>query len=333
MRQHREISPGDPKNGLTKQALSPVVEIDTLPVLANANPRVVHRIAEYFCSNLSNDNSRSAYGRAVSRFFSWCSGRGFTLERIEPLAVAAYIEELKRTRSVPTVKQSLAAIRGLFDWLVSGGILASNPAASVRGPKHVVSRGKTPVLSPDQARSLLDSIDTRSIVGLRDRALIGVMVYSFARVSAVVGLRVEDYHQDGKRWWFRFREKGGKRHHLPAHHKAEQFLDVFLDAAGIRDDRTGPIFRTIDRRRHLTDRPMTRNDAFRMIQKRSRVLGLPPGTCCHTFRATGITAYLSNGGTIEKAQAMAGHASPRTTKLYDRTSDEVTLDEVERIVL
>ena len=209
-----------------------------------------------------------------------------------------------------------------------------NPAASVRGPKHVVKRGKTPVLDADQARQLLDSIDTAKLSGLRDRALIAVMVFSFARVSAAVGLRVEDYYQDGKRWWFRFREKGGKQHQVPAHHAAEAYLDAYLLAARVGEDKKTPLFQSVTRAwAVVTGRPMTRNDAFRMVKRRAAAAGLPETTCNHTFRATGITAYLSNGGTIENAQAIAAHESPRTTKLYDRTSDEITLDEIERILI
>ena len=111
--------------------------------------------------------------------------------------------------------------------------MPTNPATSVRGPTHVVRTGKTPVLQPAEARLLLDTIDTATLLGLRDRALLGVMVYSFARVSAVVGMRVEDYYQHGKRWWLRLQEKGGKHHAVPVHHKAEAYLDAYLDAAGI----------------------------------------------------------------------------------------------------
>ena len=109
-----------------------------------------------------------------------------------------------------------------FDWLITGQVLAVNPAHAVRGPKHVVKRGKTPVLVAEDARALLDSIDTSTLVGLRDRALIGVMTFAFARVSAVVGMRVEDYYPQGKRWWLRLHEKGGKRHEMPVHHKLER---------------------------------------------------------------------------------------------------------------
>ena len=268
---------------------------------------------------------------AVRRFLAWCEERGVELDDIEPIVVAAYVEELGKTYSAPSVKQHLAAIRMMFDWLVTGGCLQWNPASSVRGPKHVVKRGKTPVLDADQARDLIDSIDLSTIVGLRDRALIGIMVYSFARVSAAVSMLVGDYYQDGKRWSFRMHEKGGKFHTVPAHHKAEEYVDAYLDAAGIRNEKWAPLFRTVNREKQLTANALSRVDVFRMIRRRARQAQLPDGLCCHTFRATGITAYLNSGGTIEKAQAIAAHESPRTTKLYDRTCDELTLDEIERI--
>jgi site-specific recombinase XerD len=188
------------------------------------------------------------------------------------------------------------------------------------------------VLSAADARKLLDSIDVSHLVGLRDRALIGAMVYSFARVSAVAGMRVSDYYHNGHRGWLRLHEKGGKFHEVPAHHNAEAYLDAYIAAAGIAEDRKGPLFRTtLGKTRKLTDQAMSRSDVLRMIKRRAGEAGLSTRVCCHTFRATGITAYLENGGTLEHAQAIAAHESPRTTKLYDRTSDQITLDEVERI--
>jgi integrase/recombinase XerD len=304
-----------------------------LPALiANAGERTSWRFIEFFTATIRNPNTREAYARAVGRFLAWCEGRGIhDLRALTPVVVAAYIEQLPASK--PTVKQHLAAIRQCLDWLVTGGALETNPAASVRGPTYVIKKGKTPVLDTEQTRTLLDAIDTRTMVGLRDRGLIGVMVYSFARVSAVIGMRVEDYYPNGKRWWFRLHEKGGKFHEVSAHHKAEEFMDAYLKAAGLAADPKGPLFRTVNRARQLTKRPMHRNDAIRMIKRRGRGLNLPPGICCHTFRATGITAYLENGGTIEHAQAITAHESPRTTKLYDRTGDAITLDEIERILI
>ena len=307
--------------------------LENLPaMIARAGEGAAWRFVEFFTANIRNRNTRAAYAQAVLQFFRWCEARGIVdLDRIKPVVIAAYIEQ--HPGSSPTVKQHLAAIRMLFDWLVTGQVIPANPASSVRGPKYVVNRGKTPVLKADQARTLLDSIETNTIVGLRDRALVGLMCFTFARVSAAVHMRVEDYYQNGKRWWFRLHEKGGKRHEVPAHHNAEAYVDAYLTAAGITDQKKGPLFRSVDKRRQLTNNPMSRTDVLRMIKRRAVAAGLPSSTCCHTFRATGITAYLENGGTIENAQAIAAHESPRTTKLYDRTSDEITLDEVERIAI
>jgi len=166
----------------------------------------------------------------------------------------------------------------------------------VRGPKHVVKCGKTPVLTPDEARKLLDSIDVATLVGLRDRALIAMMAYSFARVSAAVAMRVEDYFGQGKRWWVRLHEKGGKRHEMPCHHNLEAYLDAYIKAAGIGNRAKSPLFRSAAGRTDLlTDKAMNRVDAWRMIQRRAGDLGTRVRIGCHTFRATGITAYLEAG--------------------------------------
>ena len=156
-------------------------------VIVDAGPAAVERFLEFFAAAIANDRTRAAYGRAAGRFLAWCAARGLGLRAIAPLHVAAYIRT--HPGSVPTVKQHLAAIRALCDWLVVHQVLPVNPAASVRGPKHVVTKGATPVLAPTETRSLLDRIDTGTRVGLRDRALLSVLVYSFARVSAAVGMR------------------------------------------------------------------------------------------------------------------------------------------------
>ena len=305
-------------------------------VIADAGDKAARRFLEFFAATIRNKNTRMAYYRAAARFFAWCDHHKVgEIVDIEPLHVATYIEALgKDGYEKPTVKQHLAAIRMLFDWLVVGQVVATNPAHSVRGPKHVVKTGKTTVLTGEQARELLDSIDTSTVVGLRDRALISVMTFAFARISAAVAMRVEDYYPKGKRWWVRLHEKGGKRHEMPAHHNLEAYLDAYIKAAGIGDQGKSPLFRSaVGRTGTLTETPMNRVDAWRMVQRRAADLGMRIKVGCHTFRATGITAYLEAGGTLENAQAMAAHESPRTTKLYDRTGDEITLDEVERIAI
>jgi integrase/recombinase XerD len=186
-------------------------------IVADAGDTAARRFLEFFAATIRNKNTRMAYYRAVTEFFAWVDRHKIgQLVDIEPLHVAAYIEALGARMAKPSVKQHLAAIRMCFDWLVTGGVLIVNPAHAVRGPKHVVKRGKTPVLVADQARALIESIDTSTLVGLRDRALIGVMTYAFARVGAVVAMRVEDYFANGKRWWVRLHEKGGKQHEMPA---------------------------------------------------------------------------------------------------------------------
>jgi site-specific recombinase XerD len=248
--------------------------------------------------------------------------------------VATYIEQLSRARSAPTAKLRLAALRHLFDWMVIGQIMPINPAAAVRGPRHVVRRGKTPVLDPIEARQLIDAIDTSTVIGLRDRALIGLMVYSFARIGAAIGMRVEDVYTQNRRLWVRLQEKGGKQHAMPCHHNLETYLHEYIDGAGLASDPKALLFQSYSRGTgQLTGNPLPQANACAMIQRRARAAGITTKIGNHTFRATGVTAYLKNGGTLEKAAVMANHASTRTTQLYDRRSDEVSLDEVERVAI
>ena len=160
------------------------------------------------------------------------------------------------------------------------------------------------------------------------------MVYSFARIGAALSMRVEDVYTQNRRLWVRLHEKGGKRHEMPCHHTLEDYLEAYLDACGLRSDPKGGLFRTIGRGTgRLTETPLPQANAYAMIKRRAKAACIDTDVCCHTFRATGITAYLKNGGTLEKAAQMANHASTRTTQLYDRRADEVNLDEVERILI
>jgi site-specific recombinase XerD len=305
-----------------------------LPTLiaAEGEPASV-RFLEFFASTIRNPHTRRAYARAVVDFLAWCEDRAVpSIGAVQPLHVAAWIEGKTRDYSAPTVKQQLAAIRHLFDWLVMGQIVPLNPAASVRGPAHSGRKGKTPVLDPTEARTLLDSIDVSTPIGLRDRALIALMVYSFGRIGATLAMRVEDVFVQNRRLWVRLREKGGKQHEMPCHHTLEEYLHAYLNGTGIADDAKGPLFRTIGRGTQiLTRTPLPQANAYAMVRRRALAAAIGTKIGNHSFRATGITAYLKNGGTLENAAAMANHASTRTTQLYDRRHDDISLDEVERI--
>ncbi|MHB8887136.1 MAG: tyrosine-type recombinase/integrase [Methylovirgula sp.] len=171
-------------------------------------------------------------------------------------------------------------------------------------------------------------------MGLRDRALIGLMVYSFARIGAALGMKVEDVYVQNRRLWVRLHEKGGKRHEMPCHHNLEAYLHAYIDGCGFAGDAKGALFRTIARGTgQLSTTPLPQANAHAMIRRRAAGVGIETKIGNHTFRATGIAAYLKNGGTLEKAAAMANHASTRTTQLYDRRCDEVSFDEVERVVI
>jgi len=304
-----------------------------LPALFLADAKSSERFWEFFAANIRNRNTRRAYYKAACRFNDWCEGRGlFDLAKVKPLHVAAYIEDMQRTHSKPTVKQHLAGLRMLFDWLVIGHIIEVNPAHAVRGPKHVVKKGKTPVLTADEARILLDSIDTSTVMGLRDRALIALMAYSFARIGAVITMKVEDYFVQGRRGWVRLYEKGGKRHEVPAHHNLDAYIEAYIKDATLESDPKGLLFRTVaGKTGRLTALPLSQADTYRMIRRRAKAAGIRTKIGNHTFRATGITAYLKNGGKLEIAQQIAAHESSRTTGLYDRRDDDVNLDEVEGI--
>jgi integrase/recombinase XerD len=255
---------------------------------------------------------------------------------VKPPHVAAYVEMLGQPvpdgagLSKPSVKQHLAALRMLFDWLVVGHVLDVNPAHAVRGPKYSQKKGKTPVLDREEARALIAAIDTSSLTGLRDRALIGVMIYTFARVGAVLGMKVGDCFSQGRRGWVRLHEKGGKEHEAPCIPKLETYLDEYIGAAGIGNDKDGPLFRTTGRSRGTPHR-MTQPDAYRMIQRRAGQAGIKTRIGNHSMRATGIADYLKSDGSLSEARKMANHSDTRTTQLYDRRGDTTSLDEYGKV--
>ena len=304
-------------------------------LIAAGGDHARYRFLEFFTAQIRNPHTRRAYFSAAVEFFAWLEQHGVTqLTAIQSVHVATYIEKLTRQRSAPTAKLRLAALRHLFDWLVIGQIMPLNPASAVRGPRHIVRRGKTPVLDPAEARQLIDAIDTSTVIGLRDRALIGLMVYSFARIGAAISMTVEDVYTQNRRSWVRLSEKGGKQHAMPCHHNLETYLHTYIDGAGLAKNPGALLFQSYSRATgQLTGKPFPQANAYAMIQRKAKIAGIATHIGNHTFRATGVTAYLKNGGTLEKAAQMANHSSTRTTQLYDRRTEEVTLDEVERVMI
>lgn len=305
-------------------------------LVRETGPKATNLFLEFFTVPFENRNTRQAYLQAVRQFLSWCEARGVgDLTQIGPVMLAAYREQ--HPGSPPTVKQHFSALRKLFAWYVEKGVLPSNPAREVRTETIKRGEGKTPALEAGDMHLLFESFDTASVVGLRDRALIGVMAFTFARVGAVVGMSVKDYYQVGKRSYLRLHEKGSKEKDVPTHHRLEEYLDEYLSAAGIvndgiANDLEGPLFRSAaGRSTKLTERPMRRTDAWAMVQRRVEAAGIAGTFCCHSFRATGITTFLENGGSLETAQYIAGHADSRTTKLYDRRAQRATREDIERI--
>ncbi|MDH4392072.1 MAG: tyrosine-type recombinase/integrase [Aquabacterium sp.] len=306
-----------------------------VPGLFAQTPQAAQRTWTFFTVQLRNPHTRKAYARAAADFSAWCLARGLHgVQQVQPVHVAAYVEGL--ALAAPTVLQRLAGLRMLFDWLVLGQVLQHNPAHAVRGPRHVVRQGQTPVLAAEEARALLDAIDVGTTIGLRDRALIGLMLCTFARVGAAVQMRVEDVYVQQRRTWVRLHEKGGQLHRMPCHPELQTWLRAYIQGAGL--DAPGQaktwLFRSaVGRTGRLSTTPLRADDVLRMVQRRALAAGIQTPIGCHSFRATGITEYLRNGGRLEVAQQMANHGSARTTGLYDRRRSAIALDDVARVLL
>src|SRR3954469_9398309 len=312
-----------------------VGEVPVPAVVAASGPEVATRFLEFFLVAIRNPNTRRAYAAAVRAFCAWLERHGArNLAVVEPVHVAAYVEALGRTHAQPSVALHLAAIKRFFAFLVAGGTLKRSPAVEVKGPTFSRRIGATPVTSTEEVRRLLDGLRTDGLVGLRDRALIGTLLFTTARIGAALRCRVGDYYREGYGRMLRLHEKGGKEHRVPVHHFLVEYLETYLDAAGIRGDPPRPLFRSARRKTGmLTERPLDPANAWAMVKRRARQAGVSTALCNHSFRAMGLTAYMANGGTLEEAQELANHADARTTRLYIRHGRKITQSAIERIRL
>jgi site-specific recombinase XerD len=316
-------------------ARSSLAGIDAGALVAWSSERAAFRTIEFLTANIRNRHTRRAYHAAVRRFLAWCNVRSITLPELRSPDIATYIEEIGTSLAPLSVKQHLAALKHWFDWLVTGHALESNPAQAVRGPRYSQQVGKTPVLEKEEARALLASIDPSTVIGARDRALIAVMLFSYARIGAVLRMKLRDYRGAGTpRASFLLHEKNGKEHVVPAHHCAAEYLDAYIALAGIAEQPDAPLWQNAPGHGgKLSGEALSERGALGMVKRRCREAGLPGDICNHSFRATGITLHQDAGGDLEAARQIAGHANIKTTQLYNRSGDRKRRAEVERVQL
>jgi site-specific recombinase XerD len=295
---------------------------------------------EEFLSGLSSPHTARAYRHAIHRFMRHVEGRGLSLHSITPGIVSSYFANLSRPvdsgedaaepLAIPSRKLHLAALRHFFDKAVERHAIILNPAAAVRGPRYSVTEGKTPAIEPRDARRIIEEIETTPR-GLRDRAIIATLISTAARVGAVAGLRREDFYTDGRQFYLRLAEKGGKQRTIPARHDLHLIIEDYLAVAPFPAN--GPLFVSgPGQNGRLSMRPLSSNDILRMVKRRFRAAGLSaPHLCCHSFRAGSATNLLEQGVDAAEVQVLLGHSDPRTTRLYDRRQLSVSRNIVERI--
>lgn len=309
-----------------------LARVDLPALVSEAGPAAAFAWDEFFVAHLRNPHTRANYRHAVGRFLQWLQPQGIALTRLTPGMVGAYFDQ--HPGSVPTRKLHLAALRAFFDALVNRHVLVLNPATSVRGERYAVVEGKTPEITPQQARTLLESIDAQTLAGRRDRAILGTLIYTAARAGAVARLRRKDFVWDGCQYALRFEEKGGKSREIPVRHDLQAMILDYLHGIQARgeDPPNGPLFRSLPGRRgRLTDKGVSGIDICRLVKRRLRQAGLPSRLSPHSFRVATVTDLLGQGVPLEAVQQLAGHSDPRTTRLYDRRQRRITRNVVERI--
>jgi integrase/recombinase XerD len=305
-------------------------------IIASAGPNAGFAWEEFFQGEIANAYTRKNYIHAVRKFLAWAEVRELELLHITPGLVGKYFQELDV--AVPTKKLHLAALRKFFDRLVNRHAVYINPAATVRAERYSVVEGKTPEIQRKQAETLIKSIETTyvdnseirpDLVGLRDQAVLAVLAFTAARVGAVAKLTFRSLRHDGTQYALRFSEKGGKSREIPVRHDVQKLLIAYIQSAGITD---GAFFRTAaGKTGNLTANAMSGIDICRMMKRRLKAAGLPDEFSPHSFRVATVTDLLEQNTRLEDVQHLAGHADPRTTRLYDRRRRKITRNIVERI--
>ena len=311
-------------------ALAPVTP-RSRSVIEDAGGGAILAAEEFFLAGLRNRHTRRAYTRHVEDFLAWCGEHEIALAAVSPGHAAAWIDG--KAASVSSQRIALAALRRFFALLVTRHAVLLNPFDSVRGPRREERReGKAALITPAQVRHLLHIIDLSRPTGLRDRAVLGTLAGTGARVGAISRLRIRDFRDHGDHRTLRLHEKRGLIREIPVRVDLDGWIHAYLLLAGGNLDPAGPLFRPLQLPTlRFADRPMPPGTIRAMLKRRLRDAGLPSIITPHSFRAMVVTDLLTQGVPIEDVQYLVGHAHPSTTQIYDRRARTVSRNTVERI--
>ena len=266
-----------------------------------------------YISSLPSRNSRLAYSRAITRLVRWCEAKGLSLCKLERANAVQYFAE--HDGSSATLRQNKSVICGLFDHFITLHLATYNPFLQVRITPESSVRLKTPALTINELSLLFERIDCSDIMGLRDRALMGLIFYAFARVSCALQIRASDLSVKEEGVFLCLPDRKGTRNEYPLHPQAYQYVKEYLSAAAHLLIPESPIFQSV-RRGTLSGRGMGPTDVLRMFKRRSAEANLPVEVSADRLVATGIAFFLKEGGTLEEAQFLARHTNPNTTSKY-----------------
>ena len=295
---------------------------------------------DYLHLSIPSDDSRQTYKSAISLFFRFCDDSDIAeMVDVEPIHVLAYLDHrTKELGRIASARTHFSAIKSLFQYLVEKEFLASNPAASVAYSFVDSRKVKTAIISSKDVRRLLLSIPDNpneperpaKQTDLRDKALIGLMAYTFVRIGGALSANIGNFRYDNRTMWLDMIEKGTKEHSLPISGAPRAFLEQYISACGL-NDKSAPLFQSANRNGQLTGKRYDRGNSRRMIAARAKALGIAGNTKNHTFRATGITHFLEGGGRIDDAQDIANHADSSTTRRYDRRSNQRLINVLKQV--
>ena len=316
---------------LGKKDVANAADLGAMPSLVlNAGSNARYAWEEFIYGEISNPHTRRAYSKAIADLLDSAEAADLSLSQISPKFIRTHFE--KMVGSVPTKKLRLSAVRRFFDIAVTRHAVPLNPALSVRGERYSVVEGKTPEITPAQVAKLLRRCDEKTLVGIRDKTIIAILIYTAARVGAVSTLMLSDYSTTGNNYSLRFKEKGGKAREIPVRHDLEALILSYIERSGVGLGKTTPLFRSaIKKTDALSNLPMHTNDIRRMLKRRLKAAELSTEFSPHSFRVCALTDLLKQEVPREDVQYLAGHADARTTALYDRRSKKVTRNIVERI--